>query len=62
MAAGEPDPPCLHCGANADAELHLPAEALLRLLAGRLDPDHTPASVSTKGIELDELRAVFPGY
>jgi uncharacterized protein (TIGR03083 family) len=47
---------------DADATLRLPAESLLRLVAGRLDPAHTPDSVSTTGVELDDLRAVFPGY
>ena len=42
-------------------ELRLPAEALLRLLYGRLDPAHTP-SVEAKGVDLDELRALFPGF
>jgi len=42
-------------------ELRLPAEALLRLLYGRLDPAHTPP-VEAKGVDLDELRAIFPGF
>jgi uncharacterized protein (TIGR03083 family) len=41
-------------------ELALPAEAFIRLLYGRLDPAHTPP-VEARGIELDELRGVFPG-
>jgi len=49
-------------GTATDAELSLPAESLLRLFAGRLDQDHRPASVSATGIELDDLRTVFPGY
>jgi uncharacterized protein (TIGR03083 family) len=50
--------------ADPDAVLILPAEAWLRLIAGRLGPDHTPASVRIEGdlISLDELRTVFPGY
>ena len=44
-----------------DGEIQLPAEALLRLFYGRLDPAHTPA-YSAEGIELDRLRAVFPGF
>lgn len=44
-----------------DGEIQLPAEALLRLFYGRLDPDHTP-SYTAEGIELDRLRAVFPGF
>jgi uncharacterized protein (TIGR03083 family) len=43
------------------AELSLPAEALVRLVYGRLDPDHTPASVSSRGVDLDLVRSVFPG-
>ncbi len=45
--------------AGADA-LELPAEALLRLVSGRLDPDHTPAGVDDP--RLSSLRAVFPGF
>jgi hypothetical protein len=45
----------------ADAMVHLPAEAFIRLLYGRLDPDHSPL-VETEGITLDELRAIFPGF
>lgn len=50
--------------ADPDAVLTLPAEAWLRLIAGRLGPDHTPASVSIAGdlISIDELRTVFPGF
>ncbi|MFI7589320.1 maleylpyruvate isomerase family mycothiol-dependent enzyme [Spongisporangium articulatum] len=37
--------------------------AFLRLVAGRLKPEHTPAGVDVTGdVTLDELRAVFPGY
>jgi uncharacterized protein (TIGR03083 family) len=46
---------------DAAAELRLPAEAFVRLVYGRLDPDHTPASVEASGVELDYLRQVFPG-
>jgi len=49
-------------GPHAPAELHLPAEALLRLFFGRLDPEHTPAAVTATGIELGTLRAAFPGF
>jgi hypothetical protein len=49
-------------GPSAAASLRAPAEALLRLIAGRLDPDHTPAEVATTGVPLDTLRAAFPGY
>ena len=42
-------------------ELRLPAEAFIRLIYGRLDADHTPPVEST-GVELDELRPLFPGF
>jgi uncharacterized protein (TIGR03083 family) len=46
-----------------DGTLALPAEAWLRLVAGRLAPGHTPGGVTTTGaIDLDLLRRVFPGY
>jgi uncharacterized protein (TIGR03083 family) len=48
-------------GSDVDGEITLPAEALLRLFYGRLDPEHTP-QYSAEGIELDRLRAVFPGF
>jgi uncharacterized protein (TIGR03083 family) len=41
--------------------LTLPTESFVRLVYGRLDPDHTPASVSASGVDLDVLRAAFPG-
>jgi uncharacterized protein (TIGR03083 family) len=48
-------------GCDADGEIRLPAEALLRLFYGRLDPEHTP-HYSAAGIDLDRVRAVFPGF
>jgi uncharacterized protein (TIGR03083 family) len=49
--------------ASYDGEVALPAEALLRLIAGRLDPDHTPAGVTESGERgLADLRTVFPGF
>jgi uncharacterized protein (TIGR03083 family) len=42
-------------------DLVLPAEALIRLVYGRLDPDHTPRGIVGVG-HLDELRRVFPGF
>jgi len=48
---------------EAPVDLELPAEALIRLVYGRLDPDHTPPIGGTTGAAtLDELRAVFPGF
>lgn len=47
---------------TADATVvRMPAEAFLRLIAGRLDPEHTPLGVDT-GAELDQLRQAFPGF
>jgi uncharacterized protein (TIGR03083 family) len=44
---------------RVSADLELPAEALVRLVYGRLDPAHTPP---VRGdIDLDELRRAFPG-
>ncbi|MGH4013360.1 MAG: maleylpyruvate isomerase family mycothiol-dependent enzyme [Pseudonocardiaceae bacterium] len=44
--------------------LDTPAEAWLRLAAGRLAPQHTPPSVqlTSDTITLDDLRRVFPGF
>ena len=40
-----------------------PADAVARLLSGRLTPRWTPDGVSVSGnVGLDDLRAVFPGY
>jgi hypothetical protein len=46
--------------ADGTARLHLPAEALLRLVYGRLDAEHTPA-LEAEQVDLDVLRRVFPG-
>jgi len=43
------------------SEVQLPAEAFVRLLYGRMDKAHTPAA-ETAGVELDELRPLFPGF
>jgi uncharacterized protein (TIGR03083 family) len=43
------------------SELRLPAEALIRLIYGRLDEAHTPPA-ETAGVELDELRQIFRGF
>lgn len=46
-----------------DAVLEAPAEAWLRLVAGRLTPTRTPSEVAISGdLSLDDLRRVFPGY
>jgi uncharacterized protein (TIGR03083 family) len=47
-------------GGAGTPDLEIPAEAFIRLVYGRLDPDHTPP---TKGLaDLDQLRQVFPGF
>ncbi|MER7006802.1 maleylpyruvate isomerase family mycothiol-dependent enzyme [Dactylosporangium sp. NPDC000555] len=59
------DPVALTAEAPAapDGELSLTLEAWLRLAAGRLKPEYTPADVRISGpITLDDLRAVFPGF
>ncbi len=46
-----------------DGTLALPAEAWLRLVAGRLTPQYTPDGVATTGdVDLELLRQVFPGF
>ena len=45
--------------AGAEPDLELPAEALVRLVYGRLDPDHTPPVRGSA--DLAELRRAFPG-
>jgi uncharacterized protein (TIGR03083 family) len=50
-------------GADGDVpHVTMPAEALLRLVYGRLDSDHTPASVSGDADSLTKLRTMFPGF
>jgi hypothetical protein len=41
--------------------LRLPAEAFVRLIYGRMDEAHTPPVEST-GVQLGELRQIFPGF
>jgi uncharacterized protein (TIGR03083 family) len=49
--------------APVSGEIHLPAEALIRLFYGRLDPAHTPpAEITGDPAVLDQARAVFPGF
>jgi uncharacterized protein (TIGR03083 family) len=48
---------------GGDPHLAIPAEALVRLVHGRLDPDHAPAGIEVaEPLALDDLRAVFQGY
>ena len=39
----------------------IPGEAFLRLVYGRLDPEHSPDVDLTGAVALDDLRGVFPG-
>ena len=43
------------------SELRLPAEAFVRLVYGRMDAEHTPPA-EVAGVDLDELRQIFPGF
>jgi hypothetical protein len=42
-------------------DLALPGEAFIRVVYGRLDQHHTPATVSDGGDALDRLRIIFRG-
>jgi uncharacterized protein (TIGR03083 family) len=48
-------------GGEPAASVTMPTEAFVRLFYGRLDADHAP-DVTTEGITLDDLRAIFPGF
>ena len=48
---------------GATATFTGPTGSALRLIGGRLRPEHTPAGVEITGnVSLDELRGVFPGF
>lgn len=55
------DPAVTLTPATAAPDATIPAEAFIRLVAGRLDPDHTPLGVDA-GDRLDQLRQAFPGF
>ena len=44
---------------SAPVDIELPSEAFVRLVYGRLDPDHSPPDIESP--ELDQLRGLFPG-
>jgi uncharacterized protein (TIGR03083 family) len=46
---------------DAEPDLRLPSEAFVRLIYGRLDPDHTRSVVAGDLDALATLRSVFPG-
>ncbi len=47
---------------HADGTVRLSAEAYLRLVYGRLDPEHTPGVNQSGARGLADLRAVFQGF
>lgn len=50
-------------GGSTDGVLRLPAEALVRLVYGRLDDKHAPPiELDSDAVTLDRLRSVFPGF
>ncbi len=58
----EPDLSVQPADGVAAADLTLPAEAFVRLVYGRLDSAHTPASVTGDTDRLTDLRKAFPGF
>jgi uncharacterized protein (TIGR03083 family) len=50
-----------HRSDGHSADLTLPAEALVRLVYGRLDALHTPP-IDERDVNLVELRRIFPGF
>ena len=57
--AGQAD----QASADEAGRIEMPAEALLRLVYGRLDPGHTPpVKVISGHVDLDLLRRTFPGF
>jgi uncharacterized protein (TIGR03083 family) len=48
--------------ADADHRVTMPAEAFLRLVYGRLDPEHLPLEVDGDAAVLGDLREAFPGF
>jgi uncharacterized protein (TIGR03083 family) len=51
----------LTAAATGSPDLELSSDALIRLVYGRLDPDHSPI-LEVGTAELDELRRAFPGF
>jgi uncharacterized protein (TIGR03083 family) len=59
-----PDGSRLNLTASVEEDLpvlQLPTEAFIRLVYGRLDPDHTPPTTQADPGLLDALRSTFPG-
>ena len=49
-------------GGQTSGSMTLPAEALLRLAAGRLAPDREAGATISGALTLDDLRRAFPGF
>ena len=47
---------------DVDHKVTLPAEAFVRLVYGRLDPDHVPLDLDGDASVLGDLREAFPGF
>jgi hypothetical protein len=48
---------------RATASFTGPLESAIRLIAGRLGPNHTPEGLTVTGnVTLEDLRTVFPGF
>lgn len=60
LSEGSPDE---QAAGDGVARIRMPGEALLRLVYGRLDADHTPpVEILAGDIDLDRLRQTFPGF
>jgi hypothetical protein len=46
---------------KVEKTLQMPAEAFIRLVYGRLDPQHTPM-LQSNDVDIDVLRQIFPGF
>lgn len=62
LTIGEPSSMVEWDDGEETGSLRIPAEALLRLIYGRLDPANTPEGIEAEGLSLDDLRSVFPGF
>jgi len=63
VAAGDPVTLSPSVPGSDLSVVRLPSEALLRLVYGRLDPDHEPAGIEQTGAHgLADLRHVFQGF
>ena len=49
-------------GGDADSELRRSAECFLRLIYGRLDPNHQDEAQAIGSVTMDDVRNVFPGF